>query len=259
MQLALYSASTGMMAQQHNLDSIANDMANVNTVGYKRTQNEFQDLIYQNLKPVGADAGSGQVTPTGVQIGNGTRLASTTKIFTQGQLTQTNEQFDLAIEGQGFFEVELPDGRTVYTRAGTLKPNQDGQIVTSDGYVVKSGFTTLPKDMQNLFIAPNGQVTVETPQGSQNFRIQLARFANPSGLKNLGGSLLEATEASGEAELGNPSENAFGSIRQGYQEMSNVNIVQSMVNMITAQRAYEINAKAIQTSDEMLSKINQLK
>ncbi len=259
MELALYSAATGMEAQQLNLDAIANDMANVNTIGYKRTKNEFQDLIYQNLKPIGVDAGSGQTTPTGIQIGNGTRLASTSKVFTQGQLTQTGEQFDLAIEGQGFFEVDLPDGRTVYTRAGALKTNQNGQVVTSDGYTVKSGFTTLPSDMKNIFIASNGQVTVETPQGMQTFRLQLARFANPSGLKSLGGSLLEATDASGTAELGNPYENSYGSIRQGYLEMSNVNIVQSMVNMITAQRAYEINAKTIQTSDEMLGKLSQLK
>lgn len=259
MELALYSAATGMEAQQINLDVISNDIANVNTTAYKRTKNEFQDLMYQNLKPIGVDAGDGQNTPTGIQVGNGTRLAATTKVFTQGQLTQTGEELDLAIEGQGFFEVNLPDGRTVYTRDGALKVSAEGKVTNTEGFALGSGFQEIPTNRKQVFVSSNGTVTVETEKGMQSFRVQLARFPNPSGLKSIGNNLLEATTASGEATLGEPAEEGYGKIRQHYLEMSNVNVVQSMVNMIIAQRAYEINSKSIQTSDEMLGKINQLK
>lgn len=259
MELALYSAATGMEAQQINLDVISNDIANVNTTAYKRTKNEFQDLMYQNIKPIGVDVGDGKNSPTGIQIGNGTRLASTTKIFSQGQLMQTNEELDVAIEGQGFFEVKLPDGRTAYTRDGALKINADGKVTNSEGFEIGSGFQDIPTDRQNVFIASNGTVSVQTNTGLETFRVQLAKFSNPGGLKSLGNNLFEPTSASGDATLGDAGENGYGGLRQHYLEMSNVNVVQSMVNMIIAQRAYEMNSKSIQSADDMLGKINQLK
>ena len=260
MELALYSAATGMDAQQRNLDVIANDIANVNTTAYKRTQNEFKDLIYQTLKPIGMDPGDGTQTPTGIQVGNGTQLAATTKIFTQGQLTQTGNEMDVAIEGNGFFEVKMPDGRTVYTRDGSLKVNAEGKVVNAEGLEIGSGFQDIPINRESVAISPNGTVSIMLPDGTtQSFNVQLAKFANPSGLKSLGNNLFEATDASGEATLGDPGLDGYGSMRQYYLEMSNVNVVQSMVNMIIAQRAYEMNSKSIQTADEMMSRINQLK
>ena len=260
MELALYSAATGMDAQQRNLDVIANDIANVNTTSYKRTQNEFKDLIYQTLKPIGMDPGNGTQTPTGVQVGNGTQLAATTKIFTQGQLTQTGNELDVAIEGNGFFEVKMPDGRTVYTRDGSLKISADGKVVNAEGLEIGSGFQDIPINHESIGVSPNGTVSIMLPGGAiQSFNLQLAKFANPSGLKSLGGNLFEATDASGEAILGDPGLDGYGTMRQYYLEMSNVNVVQSMVNMIIAQRAYEMNSKSIQTADEMMSRINQLK
>lgn len=260
MELALYSAATGMEAQQRNLDVIANDMANVNTTAYKRTKNEFQDLMYQNLKPIGVDTGDGSKTPTGVQIGNGTRLAATTKVFSQGQLNRTDEELDFAIEGQGFFEVKLPDGRTAYSRDGSFKVDSEGKVVSTEGYEIGSGFQNIGTAREGVAVSNNGVVTVIASDGSKKtFNIQLAKFSNPSGLKSLGGNLYEATDASGEATLGDAGQDGYGNIRQNHLEMSNVNIVQSMVNMIIAQRAYEMNSKSIQTADEMLSKINQLK
>lgn len=260
MELALYSAASGMDAQQRNLDIIANDMANVNTTAYKRTHNEFKDLMYQTLNPIGKDVGDGTVAPTGVQVGNGTQLSATTKVFTQGQLNQTGEEMDVAIEGDGFFEVNLPDGRTVYTRDGSLKVNADGKVVNSDGLEMGSGFQDIPIERQGIGVSTNGTFSITLDGGkTQSFRIQLAKFPNPSGLKSLGNNLFEATTASGEAILGDPTENGFGSLRQYYLELSNVNVVQSMVNMIIAQRAYEMNSKSIQTADEMMSRVNQLK
>ena len=260
MELALYSAASGMAAQQNNLNIIANDIANVNTTAYKGTKNEFQDLIYQTLKPIGMDSGNGLKTPTGVQVGNGTQLAATSKIFTQGQLSQTGNELDIAIEGNGFFEVNMPDGRTVYTRDGSLKVNSEGKVVTSEGLEIGSGFQNIPVDRTSIGISPNGTVSVALPDGTtQTFKIQLAKFANPSGLKSLGHNLFEATDASGEATLGDAAQNDYGSTRQFYLEMSNVNAVEAMVNMIIAQRAYEMNSKSIQTADEMMSRVNQLK
>ncbi len=260
MELALYSAATGMEAQQRNLDIIANDMANVNTTAYKRTHNEFKDLIYQNLKPIGVDPGDGTNAPTGVQVGNGTQLAATTKVFTQGQLTQTGNEMDVAIEGNGFFEVNMPDGRTVYTRDGSLKVNSNGKVVNAEGLELGSGFQDIPINKEDVGISENGTVSVRLSDGTvQTFKIQLAKFSNPSGLRSLGNNLFEATDASGEAVLGDAGQDGFGNLRQHYLEMSNVNVVQSMVNMIIAQRAYEINSKSIQTADEMMSRVTQLK
>ena len=259
MNLSLYSAATGMEAQQLNLNTIANNIANVNTTGFKKSKIEFQDLLYQHPRPQGGDAGGGNTVPTGIELGNGSRVVATSKVFTQGQLTQTGERMDIAMEGDGFFEVQRSDGTSAYTRDGALKVASDGRVTTSDGLPLLSGFQGVPSNTIGIYVAPTGEVTVQTPNGDQTFRIQLARFANPSGLKSLGANLLEETAASGTAELGNPGSDGFAVLRQGFLEMSNVNVVEEMVNMIIAQRAYEINSKSIQTSDEMLARINQLK
>jgi flagellar basal-body rod protein FlgG len=260
MNLSLYSAATGMEAQQLNLNTIANNLANVNTPGFKRSKIEFQDLLYQKpSRASGTDSGGGNLVPTGAEVGNGTRVAATSKVFTQGQLTATGEKLDVAIQGDGFFEVQRPDGTIGFTRDGSFKLNAQGQVVTVDGLPVLSGFQPIPPGAHAVSIAENGQVTVQTSSGSQTFRLTLARFANPSGLQSIGGNLYSETAASGTPETGQPGEQGFGSTVQGYVESSNVNIVEEMVNLITAQRAYEINSKSIQTSDEMLQNVAQMK
>lgn len=259
MNLSLYSAATGMEAQQHNLNTIANNLANVNTAGFKRSKIEFQDLLYQKPRTTGAEVGGGNLLPTGIEVGNGSRVAATSKVFTQGQLTQTGEKLDIAVEGEGFFEVQRPDGTIAYTRDGAFKLSADGQIVTSDGLTVLSGFQSVPTGTTDVSISDTGDVTFSGPGGTQTFRLTLTRFANPAGLRSLGGNLYEETPASGTPETGSPAEQGFGKIKQGYIETSNVNIVEEMVNLIVAQRAYEINSKSIQTSDEMLQNVAQLK
>ncbi len=259
MNLSLYSAATGMEAQQLNLNTIANNLANVNTTGFKRSKIEFQDLLYQKPRSAGAEAAGGNVIPTGTEIGTGARVAATSKVFTQGQVTQTGKELDIAIQGDGFFEVQRPDGTTAYTRDGSFNLNASGQVVTSDGLPVLSGFQAVPTGTTSISVAETGEVTVEGPSGSQTYRISLTRFANPAGLKSLGGNLYEETNASGTPEQGNPGEQGFGQVLQRYLEGSNVNIVEEMVNLIVAQRAYEINSKSIQTSDEMLQNVAQMK
>ena len=259
MNLSLYSAATGMEAQQLNLNNIANNLANVNTVGFKRSKIQFQDLLYQKPRTAGSDSGGGNLVPTGIEVGNGSRVAATSKDFTQGQLTNTGAQLDLALQGDGFFEIQRPDGTTGYTRDGSFKLNASGQVVTTDGMPVLSGFQNVPAGTTNITISQTGQVTYQTASGNTSFQLTLARFANPSGLSSLGGNLYSENAASGPAETGQPGGQGFGSVMQGYTETSNVNIVEEMVNLIVAQRAYEVNSKAIQASDEMLQNINQLK
>lgn len=259
MNLSLYSAATGMEAQQLNLNTIANNLANVNTPGFKRSKIEFQDLLYQKPRASGAEAGGGNVVPTGIEIGNGSRVAATAKVFTQGQLSNTGEKLDIAIQGDGFFEVQKPDGTIAYTRDGSFKLSPTGQITTSDGLPVLSGFQPAPSGTTGITISDNGDVTYSGPSGSQTFRLTLTRFANPSGLRSAGGNLYEETPASGTPETGSPGEQGFGTTLQGYVESSNVNIVEEMVNLIVAQRAYEINSKSVQTSDEMLQNVAQMK
>jgi flagellar basal-body rod protein FlgG len=259
MNLSLYSAATGMEAQQLNLNTIANNLANVNTPGFKRSKIEFQDLLYQKPRASGSEAGGGNVVPTGIEVGNGSRVVATAKIFTQGQLTQTGEKLDIAIQGDGFFEVQKADGTLAYTRDGSFKLSPNGQITTSDGLTVLSGFQPVPAGTTSIALSDTGEVTYSGPAGDQTFRLSLTRFANPSGLRSLGGNLYEETGASGTPEAGAPGEQGFGTTRQGYVETSNVNIVEEMVNLIVAQRAYEINSKSIQTSDEMLQNVAQLK
>ncbi len=242
-----------------NLNTIANNLANVNTTGFKKNKIEFQDMLYQKRRAVGAEEGAGNLVPSGVEVGNGTRVVSTAKIYSQGQLTQTGEKMDVAIQGDGFFEVQRPDGTTAYTRDGGLKIGPDGTVVTNDGMPVLGGFQPIPVDAQNVAISPNGQVTIETPGGQQNFQIQLVRFNNPAGLRSAGNNLFDETPASGAPNLGNPNEAGFGSLLQNHLETSNVNVAEEMVNMILAQRAYEVNAKAIQTSDQLMELTNNIK
>ena len=248
-----------MEAQQLNLNTIANNLANVNTTGFKKNKVEFQDMLYEKRRQVGADEGAGNITPTSVEVGNGTRVVSTAKIYTQGQLTPTGEKMDVAIQGDGFFEVERPDGTNAYTRDGGFKIASDGTVVTNDGLPVLGGFQAVPIDATSVSISPTGQVTIVTPGGTQNFEIQLTRFNNPAGLQSLGNNLLAETEASGAPNVGNPGTDGFGTLLQGSLETSNVNVAEEMVNMILAQRAYEVSAKAIQTSDQLLEMTNSIK
>jgi flagellar basal-body rod protein FlgG len=255
---ALYSASAGMQSQQLNLDVIANNLANVNTTGFKRSKIEFQDLLYQTTRAPGADQGGGNQLPTGTQIGHGSRMAATSKIFTTGELTNTGERLDVAISGDGFFEVQLPDGTKAYTRDGALKTDATGRVVTSDGLPLQ-GWQPIPSGTTSITISPNGTVSTSGSGGAQSFNVQLVRFANPSGLDSLGRNLYKETTASGTPEQGNPGENGYGELAQGYLEMSNVKVVEEMVNLIMAQRAYEVNSKAVQASDEMMQMSNNLR
>jgi len=247
-----------MESQQMNLDVISNNLANVNTTGFKKSKIEFQDLLYETTRAPGSDQGSGNMLPTGLQIGQGSRPVATSRIFTNGELSQTGEQLDVAIQGDGFLQVQMPDGSLAYTRDGALKTASDGRIVTSDGLPIQGGFQPVPAGTTNITISANGQVTYTSASGNTNFQIQLARFTNPTGLDSQGHNLYKETAASGTAELGNPGENGFGQLQQGYLELSNVSVVQEMVNLILAQRAYEVNSKAVQASDEMMQQSNNL-
>jgi flagellar basal-body rod protein FlgG len=248
-----------MQSQQTNLDVIANNLANVNTTGFKKVKAEFQDLLYQTTRSAGADQGGGNSVPTSLQIGHGSRLVSTSKIFTNGELTQTGERLDVAVQGDGFFEVQLPDGSQAFTRDGALKVGSDGRVTTSDGLPLQGGWQPIPAGTEQINISPNGAVTVKGSGGIQTFQVQLVRFANPAGLESAGRNIFKETPASGTAEIGSPGENGFGELQQGYLEMSNVKVVEEMVNMILAQRAYEVNSKAVQTADEMMQLSNNLR
>lgn len=247
-----------MQSQQTNLDVIANNLANVSTTGFKKNKAEFQDLLYSTERAAGSDAGGGNTVPTGVQIGHGSQLVSTSKIFSKGDLSHTGAELDVAINGDGFFEVQLPDGSRAFTRDGAFKTLNDGRIATSDGLVLQGGFQPIPAGTTNISIASSGEVTTTGASGSTSFRVQLVRFANPSGLESMGRNLYRETLASGTAEAGNPGESGFGDLRQRYLEMSNVKVVEEMVNLIVAQRAYEVNSKAVQAADEMMQLSNNL-
>jgi flagellar basal-body rod protein FlgG len=256
---ALYSSAAGMISQQTNLDVIANNLANVNTTGFKKFRTEFQDLLYQNNRPSGADQGGGNFTPTGVQIGHGSQLVATPKVFTTGELTRTGSKFDVAIQGDGFFEVQMPDGTRAYTRDGALKVNSTGNWVTSDGLPLIGGFQAVPPGTTEVGISPDGMVTTRGAGSDQTFQVNLVRFLNPAGLQNVGKNLYRETPASGQPEQGTPNQNGFGSLAQEYLEMSNVKVVEEMVGMIVAQRAYEVNSKAVQAADEMMGQANNLR
>ena len=258
---ALWIAASGMQAQRLNIDVISNNLANVNTTGFKRSRADFQDLLYETIKPAGVASSAGTQSPTGIQLGQGTRPVATQKIFLQGSYQQTQSELDIAIEGDGFFQVLQPNGDVAYTRAGAFKIDSDGRIVTSDGFLMEPEIS-IPSDSTSISIGTDGTVSVlqagET-EPSEIGTIQLAKFINPAGLHSIGRNLYLSSAASGEAITGTAGENGFGTTAQGYLEMSNVSVVDEMVNMITAQRAYEINSKAIQASDEMLQMTNNIK
>ena len=248
-----------MESQQINLDVIANNLANVNTTGYKKSKVEFQDLLYETTRAAGSEQGNNNQLPTGLQVGHGSKPVATSKIFTMGELKQTGERLDVAIQGNGFFEVQSPDGTRAYTRDGALKTASDGRITTNDGLVLQSGFQPIPQGTNSITIASTGDITTTSANGAQKFRVQLVRFVNPSGLESLGRNLYRETPASGTPEMGSPGENGFGELQQGFLELSNVKVVEEMVNLIMAQRAYEVNAKSVQAADEMMQMSNNLR
>ena len=255
---ALYSAAAGMESQQMNLDNISNNLANVNTTGFKKSKLEFQDLLYQTTRAAGSQQGGGNQLPSSLQIGQGSIPIATQRVFTNGQLTQTGENLDIAIQGDGFFQVQMPDGSLAYTRDGALQTDSSGRIVTADGYPVAGGFQPVPAGTTNITITSSGAVTYTTSSGATNSQLQLARFTNSGGLEAQGQNLYKETSASGPAELGDPGQSGFGQLQQGYLELSNVSVVEEMGNLILAQRAYEVNSKAVQAADEMMQESNNL-
>jgi len=261
MMRSLHTAATGMIAQQFKMDTIANNLANVNTTAFKKSRADFQDLLYQSLRFAGSPVTAGAQIPTGIQIGHGVRTVATQKLFTPGNLEQTDNPLDLVIEGDGFFQILLPDGTIAYTRDGSFKKDGNGRIVTSDGFFLEPEII-IPEDAVEVAVGADGTVSVKLA-GDSDFQeigqIELARFINPAGLHSVGGNLYLATEASGPPIVGIAGLDGLGNLRQGFLEMSNVQVVEEMVNMITSQRAYEVNSRAIQASDEMLQTANNLR
>ena len=255
---ALYSSASGMQSQQLNLDVISNNLANVNTTGFKMSKLQFQDMLYETTKEAGSQQGGGNQLPASLQVGQGAAPAATTRLFTQGEMSKTGNNFDLAIQGNGFFQVLMPDGALGFTRDGGFKPDSQGRLVTNDGYQVQGGFQPVPAGTTSITITASGDVTYKTPGGDTSFKVQTARFVNPGGLDAMGHNIYKQTEASGTPELGTPGENGFGELQQGYLELSNVSVVQEMVNLILAQRAYEVNSKAVQAADQMMQQSNNL-
>lgn len=258
---AMNIAATGMMAQQTNVEVIANNIANQNTTGFKRQRAEFQDLLYQTERRGGATSSdTGTIIPVGVQIGIGVKTAAVYRITTQGNLTQTSNPLDLAIQGRGFFQILQPDGTTAYTRAGSFQLSPTGEIVTADGFVVQPGIT-IPQNTVGITINPNGQVLAQVA-GQTNpqtvGQLELAVFPNEAGLEALGNNLFLETPASGSPNQGNPGSTGIGTLNQGLLETSNVDIVSEITNLITAQRAYEMNSKVIQTTDQMMATLSQI-
>jgi flagellar basal-body rod protein FlgG len=258
---ALYSAASGMTAQQLNVDSIAHNLANANTAGYKTRRAQFQDLLYQNLVQPGAAAGQQTTVPTGLQLGLGTRASSNEIIFTQGNFAQTDNPLDMVIQGRGFFQVRRASGEIAYTRAGGFHLDRDGNVVTQDGDALEPQIT-VPKEAQAVTIAPDGTVSYTLPnqtQAQQAGQIQLADFQNPAGLNTIGRNLYLPTAASGDAVTGVPGgQEGLGAILQGYTEQSNVSVVDEFINLIISQRAYEANSKVVKAADEMYQQVNNL-
>jgi flagellar basal-body rod protein FlgG len=258
---ALYSAASGMSAQQANVDNIANNLANSNTAGFKSRRAQFQDLLYQSVVQPGAAAGQQSTVPTGLQLGLGTRTISNEIIFTQGAFSQTSNPLDLVIQGNGFFQVLQPNGTLAYTRAGEFHMNQNGGLVDSNGNLLQPAIT-LPQNAQSLTIATDGTVSYTLPNqtaAQTAGQIQLANFANPSGLNSLGQNLYQPTTASGDAIVDVPGgQQGMGTLLQGYTEESNVSVVDEFVNLIVSQRAYEANSKVVKAADEMYQQMNNL-
>jgi flagellar basal-body rod protein FlgG len=255
---ALYSSAAGMQSQQLNLDVISNNLANVNTTGFKESRPQFEDLLYDTTKSAGSQQGGGNMLPTSLQVGQGAVPVATERIFTQGEMQQTGGDLDVAIKGNGFFQVQLPDGSFGYTRDGSFKIDASGRVVTNAGYPVQGGFPAVPQGTTKITITSSGALTYQTPSGDTNGQVQMARFINPGGLDAAGHNIYKETKASGSPELGDPAQNGFGELQQGFLELSNVSVVQEMVNLIMAQRAYEVNSKAVQAADEMMQQSNNL-
>jgi flagellar basal-body rod protein FlgG len=258
---SLWTSATGMQAQALNLDVISNNLANVNTSGFKKSRAEFQDLLYETIQPAGTSSSQDTQVPAGIQLGHGTRPSTVLKIFTQGNMENTQNELDLAIEGDGFFQITLPNGGIAYTRDGAFKLDSDGRIVNSDGFTLEPEIA-IPTDALSTSVGMDGTVSVlqagdSTP--SEIGTIELARFVNSAGLISMGKNLFITSEASGDEMTGTAGENGLGTLAQGFLEMSNVSVVDEMVNMITAQRAYESNSKAIQAADDMLQLANNIK
>jgi flagellar basal-body rod protein FlgG len=258
---ALYSAASGMTAQETNVDNIANNLANANTVGFKSRRAQFQDLMYQSMLQPGTASGQTTVVPTGLQLGLGTRAASNEIVFTQGSFSETDNPLDLVIQGNGFFQIQLPNGTTAYTRAGSFQLDKTGNIVTGQGYNLIPQIT-VPPNAQQITIASDGTVTYTLPNqtaAQQAGQIQLANFQNPAGLNGLGNNLYAPTDASGDPTVGVPGgSEGLGSLLQGYVEQSNVSIVNEFINLIQAQRGYEANSKVVQAADQMYQQVNNL-
>ena len=262
---SLWTGASGMIGQQANIDTISNNLANVNTHGYKKQRADFEDLLYQTIKTAGTPATEDTVTPVGIQMGHGVKLAATQRVFAQGSMQQTSVPTDVAIAGEGFFRIQMYDGSMAYTRNGAFQIDSDGRMVTSNGYWLVPDII-----MPELFlpdsvnVTQDGRVSVKVPQDGDVVevnvgRIELYRFPNPVGLSTIGDNLFKTTQASGDAIPGTPGFEGFGTIRHGFLEMSNVAVVQEMVNLIVAQRAYEFNSRTIQTTDSMLGTATTLK
>jgi len=257
---SLWISKTGLDAQQTQMDVTANNLANVSTHGFKRSRAVFEDLLYQTLRQPGAQSSQQTQLPTGLTLGTGVRPVATERIFTQGNLQQTGNNLDVAVNGQGFFQVQLPDGTTAYTRDGSFHLDAQGQLVTSSGYALQPAIT-IPSNALTITVARDGTVTVTQPgqaTPTQVGALQLANFINAAGLQSQGENLYVETAASGTPTTNTPGTNGLGTLSQGYVETSNVNVVEELVNMIQTQRAYEINSKAVQTSDQMLQRLSQL-
>jgi flagellar basal-body rod protein FlgG len=257
---ALYTAASGMNAQQTNIDNVAHNLANVNTTGFKKSRIEFEDLVYQEMRVAGSSASASTEAPVGLDVGLGTRAVATARNFSSGNLRSTGSPLDLAIEGEGFLQVSLPDGTTGYSRAGTLHMDAQGLVVTSEGYPIEPQIT-IPANATSVSISKDGIVsaTIAGQTGSQQLgTLELASFANPAGLRPIGGNLFTPTTASGEAEAGAPGSDGRGTLAQGFVEDSNVSVVEEMVNMIIGQRAYEANSRVVKAADEMLNQVNNL-
>ena len=259
---SLFTAATGMVSQQMNIDAIANNLANVNTTGFKKSRVNFQDLLYETIKPAGSETTAGTTIPEGIQLGHGVRPSTISKDFSPGGAIQTGSQLDVMIEGDGFFQIELPDGSTAYTRDGSFKINQQGTLLTADGYQLSPAIT-IPTDAELVTISADGSVGVRVPGNTAAQTVgtlQLVRFSNPSGLDaRLGRNLLMENQASGTPQAGQPGLNGIGTLAQGFLENSNVQVVEEILHMIIAQRAYEANSKVIQTADEMLQTANNVR
>ncbi|MEW5889702.1 MAG: flagellar basal-body rod protein FlgG [Pseudomonadota bacterium] len=257
---SLWIARTGLDAQQTQLDVTSNNLANVSTNGFKRARAVFEDLLYQTLRQPGASSSAQTQIPSGLQLGTGVRTVATERIHTQGNLVQTGNALDVAIQGPGYFQIQLPDGTTAYTRDGAFQKDSQGQIVTSNGYTLQPSIT-IPSNALSVTIGADGVVTVlqpGSPAPVQIGQIQLATFVNPGGLQGIGQNLYLETASSGTATPNTPGTNGAGLLNQNYVETSNVNVVEELVNLIQTQRAYEINSRAIQTSDSMLGRLAQL-